>query len=62
VVAISGVGLEVTLAKDETIWTETSHKFSLEELRQMALDGGFRLAGTWTDESWPFADCLFVVG
>jgi L-histidine Nalpha-methyltransferase len=62
VVAISGVGLDVTLAKDETIWTETSHKFSLEELRQMALDGGFRLAGTWTDESWPFADCLFVVG
>jgi L-histidine Nalpha-methyltransferase len=62
VVRISGVGADVTFDKHETIWTESSHKFSLEELRQMALDGGFRWEGAWTDDSWPFADCLFVAG
>ena len=60
VVAISGVGADVTFDKDETIWTESCHKFSLKELRHMALRGGFRWQGAWTDESWLFADCLLV--
>lgn len=43
----------------ETIWTESSHKFRLEDLRENAMDSGFHIVNTWTDEEWPFAECLW---
>lgn len=59
-VNIPGADLTVKFARGETIWTETSHKYSLDELRGMAKGSGFRPAGTWMDEAWPFADELWV--
>lgn len=52
--------LSVTLEEDETIWTESSHKYSLGELLQMARDTGFRSVDRWVDEEWSFAESLFV--
>jgi uncharacterized SAM-dependent methyltransferase len=43
----------------ETIWTESSQKFRLEELREHAVDSGFQVVKTWTDDEWPFAESLW---
>jgi L-histidine N-alpha-methyltransferase len=59
-VTIPGADLVVKLARGETIWTETSHKYSLDELRGMASGSGFRSAGTWLDSAWTFAENLWV--
>ena len=59
-VAIPGADLVVQIARGETIWTETSHKYSLGELRTMANQSGFRHAGIWLDSAWPFAENLWI--
>jgi L-histidine N-alpha-methyltransferase len=61
-VTIPGADLVVKLARGETIWTETSHKYSLDELRTMADKSDFRSAGIWLDSAWPFAENLWVAG
>jgi L-histidine Nalpha-methyltransferase len=59
-VHIPGAEFSVDFAQDETIWTESCHKFSLNELRVMASDSGFRPVGTWLDSTWPFAENLWT--
>ncbi len=59
-VTIPGADLVVKLERGETIWTETSHKYSLDELRTMASDSGFRPVDTWLDSAWPFSENLWV--
>ena len=61
-VAIPEADCEVHLRARETIWTESSHKFSVEELRQLAADSGFVVRGQWVDEEWPFAESLWIAG
>src|ERR1700685_4233164 len=39
---IAEAGLTVSFHADETIWTESSHKFQLDELDVMAADAGFQ--------------------
>lgn len=43
----------------ETIWTESSHKFTEEELADYARSSGFQPLATWTDREWPFAETLW---
>ena len=43
----------------ETIWTESSHKFTEFELSEYAKASGFAPARTWVDESWPFIEALW---
>ena len=45
----------------ETIWTESSHKFTQEELNQFAQWSGFTSIATWVDTEWPFAEALWQV-
>jgi L-histidine Nalpha-methyltransferase len=45
----------------ETIWTESSHKFTEEELNQFAQQSGFAPIATWVDKEWPFAEALWQV-
>jgi L-histidine Nalpha-methyltransferase len=45
----------------ETIWTESSHKFSEDELTYYARLSGFEPLATWTDREWPFAETLWRV-
>jgi L-histidine N-alpha-methyltransferase len=57
-VSIPSAELEVEFLEGETIWTESSHKYSPEEIFQMARDAGFRCEAQWVDQEWPFAENL----
>ncbi|MGE3718549.1 MAG: L-histidine N(alpha)-methyltransferase [Bauldia sp.] len=52
--------LRLEFEAGETIWTESSHKFDAREIWSMASGLGFRSAGQWTDETWPFAETLWL--
>jgi L-histidine N-alpha-methyltransferase len=59
-VTIPAAGLSVTFLEGETIWTESSHKYSLGEVLRIAESTGFRCDAQWIDEEWPFAENLFI--
>jgi len=59
-VRIEQAGIEVHFRAGETIWTESSHKYALEDIEQMAAATGFRAERQWVDEEWPFAESLLV--
>lgn len=44
----------------ETIWTESSHKYSAEEIVDTARRCGFRCDMQWIDHEWLFAENLLV--
>jgi L-histidine Nalpha-methyltransferase len=58
---IAEAGVTVRFRAGETIWTESSHKFHLDELDGMAAHAGFQVAGQWIDLDWPFAENLWTV-
>jgi dimethylhistidine N-methyltransferase len=60
VVTIPGARCRVGLREGETIWTESSHKFSTADLLDLAAATGFTGAAQWVDETWPFADVLWA--
>ena len=59
-VYIAAADLTVEFAPQETILTETCHKFLPEQVRRMARRSGFRLAAQWIDDEWPFAENLLL--
>jgi dimethylhistidine N-methyltransferase len=59
-VTIPAAEIAVELEETETIWTESSHKYSLPEITDIARDSGFRCVAQWIDEEWPFAENLLV--
>jgi len=59
-VQIPAASLRLMLDEDETIWTESSHKYKAEEIPGMAKRTGFRCDGQWVDEEWPFAQNLLI--
>jgi L-histidine N-alpha-methyltransferase len=59
-VAIPAAALSVTFLEGETIWTESSHKYSLGGILRMAEGAGFRCDAQWIDEEWPFAENLLI--
>ncbi len=48
-------GQDFHLAKGETIHTENSHKYSLEDVAQLAQAAGFKLQQTWSDAKGYFS-------
>lgn len=58
-VRLGAAGLSIEFAPGESIWTESSHKFTQPELDDEAAAGGFRVLETWTDEEWLFAETLW---
>jgi L-histidine Nalpha-methyltransferase len=54
------VALDVEFLAGETIWTESSHKYSTEEIVRMSGDTGFRCQAQWVDEEWSFAESLLT--
>ncbi|MEO7652439.1 MAG: L-histidine N(alpha)-methyltransferase [Bryobacteraceae bacterium] len=60
-VTIRRADFRFALRAGETIWTESSHKFELSGLCELAPTCGFRSAAQWVDRDWPFAESLFVV-
>jgi L-histidine N-alpha-methyltransferase len=59
-VSIPMAELLVEFQEGETIWTESSHKYSAEEIFRIASDAGFRCEAQWIDEEWPFAENLLI--
>jgi L-histidine N-alpha-methyltransferase len=59
-VSIPAAALSVTFQEGETIWTESSHKYSLAEVFRIAGEAGFRCDARWMDEEWPFAENLLI--
>lgn len=56
---IEALDLDLTIHHSETLHTESSHKFVLEELFDVALTSGFSAVDWVVDEEWPFAEILF---
>jgi L-histidine N-alpha-methyltransferase len=59
-VSIRAAGFECELHKDETIRTESCHKFHPGEVREMAAEAGFECRAQWLDDTWPFAESLLT--
>ena len=59
-VNIPAADLAVEFMEGETIWTESSHKYSADEVLSMAIAAGFRCQAQWIDEQWPFAENLLI--
>ncbi|HTW59026.1 MAG TPA: L-histidine N(alpha)-methyltransferase [Terriglobales bacterium] len=59
-VSIPAAEIVVEFHEGETIWTESSHKYSAEEIFQTASDAGFRCEAQWIDQQWPFAENLLI--
>jgi L-histidine Nalpha-methyltransferase len=60
VVTIPAAEVVIAFEEGETIWTESSHKYSAEEIFDMARAAGFRCDAQWIDQQWPFAENLLV--
>jgi len=58
-IAIQDLDLQVTFAAGETIHTEISRKFDLDEITAQLAGFGFQSYQRWTDERAWFAVCLF---
>jgi len=60
IVTIPRSGCSVSFLKDETIWTESSHKYRAGDISAMARRNGFRCDSQWIDTEWPFAESLLI--
>ena len=59
-VAIEKADMSVIFEEGETIWTESSHKYTLADVLRMAQSSGFRCEAQWVDTEWPFAENLWI--
>lgn len=59
-VTIPGLELDLRLSAGESIWTESSHRFRVDELRAWGRAAGLPAAQVWVDEAWPLALTLFI--
>ncbi|MFC2048254.1 L-histidine N(alpha)-methyltransferase [Chloroflexota bacterium] len=48
-------GVAIPFAKGESIWTESSYKFNLDDFEQVAITAGFKVERVWTDEQQWFS-------
>lgn len=59
-VDIPAAEISVEFQEGETIWTESSHKYSADEIIETARNAGFRCECQWIDEQWPFSENLLI--
>jgi len=59
-ITVAKAAFSVRFREGESIWTETSHKYSLTEVGSLARQAGFRQEAQWVDGEWPFAETLLV--
>jgi dimethylhistidine N-methyltransferase len=48
-------GIEIHFKTGESIWTESSYKYSLEEFADLAAKAGFKVRNVWTDDARLFS-------
>jgi L-histidine N-alpha-methyltransferase len=58
-VRISATGLRVDFAPDETIWTESSYKYTEAAIADLGTDAGFSVIEQWIETDARFALTLF---
>jgi uncharacterized SAM-dependent methyltransferase len=58
-VTIPRAEIMIQFTEGETIWTESSHKYSLPELKALATASGFACHHQWIDQEWQFSENLF---
>jgi len=59
-VTVTKASFSVVIGEGESIWTESSHKYSLAEVDSLAQKARFRQDAQWVDGEWPFAETLLV--
>jgi L-histidine N-alpha-methyltransferase len=59
-VTVAGANCRASFHQDESIWTESSQKFTLPALQHMARQASFVPAAHWIDQEWPFAESLWI--
>ncbi len=52
--------LIITFTKYESIWTESSYKYNLDDFKQLAANAGFKVEKVWTDE-WQWFSVQYLV-
>ena len=57
---IRRAGFGFTLRAAETVWTESSHKYSSIDVVNMGERTGYRCVRQWFDSEWPLAHNLFL--
>ncbi|MEP6938141.1 MAG: L-histidine N(alpha)-methyltransferase [Rudaea sp.] len=57
-VAIASCESTIDFRAGETIWTESSHKYTREDVAALAAASGFEIQQQWIDAEWPFANSL----
>ena len=60
-VTFTAVDFSIHIRAGETIWTESSHKYQLQELPAMAARAGFTPLKHWVDQEWPFVEALWTI-
>jgi L-histidine N-alpha-methyltransferase len=58
-VTVAAADFHCNFRADETIWTESSHKFYADEIPEIARETGFVSDAQWIDQEWPFAENLW---
>jgi len=59
-VPIRSLDLEIPFEEGETIHTENSHKFTVEQVEALAAETGFKVTRVWQDSGRRFASSLLV--
>jgi dimethylhistidine N-methyltransferase len=54
-VAVRAAGVELVIAEGETIWTESSYKYRVDEIGRMLRASGFEVRDQWIDAGDAFA-------
>jgi dimethylhistidine N-methyltransferase len=60
-VRIDALDLNIPFAQDETVWTESSHKFRPEQLSPLGRRSGWTCVRQWLEPEWGFAETLFRI-
>ena len=60
IVSIPRANCTVSFIENETIWTESSHKYRAGDIAGMAGRNGFQCDAQWLDSEWPFAESLLI--
>jgi uncharacterized SAM-dependent methyltransferase len=59
-VTIPRLNRTLQIRAGESLWTESSHRFSLSEISEWASAARFRITRQWLDTDWPFAQLLLL--
>jgi L-histidine N-alpha-methyltransferase len=58
-VRIDAIDLTIPFSAGETIWTESSHKFRVDDISRIGSRAGWSCVRQWVESEWGFAETLF---